>query len=103
VGCSGTGYIGSFTSLALLEHGYDVVIIDSLYNSSIVALDRIELICGKRPAFYKIDVTDDAALDDVFAKHPAIDSVIHFAALKVGAIGLEVLSYFRQSSCGALC
>ncbi|KPM35456.1 Bifunctional protein GAL10 [Neonectria ditissima] len=79
---SGTGYIGSFTSLALLEHGYDVVIVDSLYNSSEVALDRIELLCGRRPIFYKVDVTDEAGLNDVFAKHPAIDSVIHFAALK---------------------
>ncbi|PHH74527.1 hypothetical protein CDD80_3010 [Ophiocordyceps camponoti-rufipedis] len=78
----GTGYIGSFTTLALLQHGYDVVIVDSLYNSSEVALDRIELLCGRRPAFYNVDVTDEKGLDQVFAKHPAIDSVIHFAALK---------------------
>lgn len=81
--CSGTGYIGSFTALALLENGYEVIIVDNLYNSSKVAVDRIELICGKRPHFYEIDVTNEAALDDVFAKHPEIDSVIHFAALKV--------------------
>ena len=80
---SGTGYIGSFTTLALLEHGYHVVIVDSLYNSSEVALDRIELLCGKRPDFYKVDITDEEALDKVFAAHPNIDSVIHFAALKV--------------------
>jgi UDP-glucose 4-epimerase len=83
VACSGTGYIGSFTSLVLLENDYDVVIVDNLYNSSKVALDRIELICGRRPVFYEVDITDEPALDDVFAKHPAIDSVIHFAALKV--------------------
>lgn len=79
---SGTGYIGSFTSLALLENGYDVVIVDNLYNSSEVALDRIELICGKRPKFYKADITDKEALDKIFKENPAIDSVIHFAALK---------------------
>jgi UDP-glucose 4-epimerase len=82
VACSGTGYIGSFTTLALLENGYDVIVVDNLYNSSKVALDRIELICGKRPAFYQVDITDEAGLDEVFAKHPEIDSVIHFAALK---------------------
>jgi len=60
-----------------------VVIVDNLYNSSEVALDRIELICGKRPVFHKADVTDEAALEKVFAAHPEIDSVIHFAALKV--------------------
>lgn len=56
---------------------------DNLYNSSKVAVDRIELICGKRPVFYEVDVTDETALDHVLAKHPEIDSVIHFAALKV--------------------
>lgn len=83
VDCSGTGYIGSFTSLALLQHGYEVIIVDNLYNSSEVALDRIELICGKRPKFHKADVTNEDELDKVFAAYPAIDSVIHFAALKV--------------------
>lgn len=77
------GYIGSFTTLALLENGYEVVIVDNLYNASVVALDRIELICGKRPIFYEVDVTNEEALDKVFAAHPEIDSVIHFAALKV--------------------
>lgn len=80
---SGTGYIGSFTTLALLQHGYKVVIVDSLYNSSKVVLDRIETLCGKRPDFYQVDITDEAALEKVFAAHPKIDSVIHFAALKV--------------------
>ncbi|KAL2760319.1 hypothetical protein ACRALDRAFT_1059837 [Sodiomyces alcalophilus JCM 7366] len=101
--CGGTGYIGSFTALALLEHGYDVVIIDSLYNSSKVAIDRIELICGKRPAFYQLDVTDEDALDQVFKKHPAIDSVIHFAALKaVGESGEIPLEYYRVNVGGTV-
>ncbi len=59
-----------------------MVIVDNLYNSSKVAVDRIELICGRRPVFYEADVTDEAALDKIFAAHPNIDSVIHFAALK---------------------
>src|ERR1700727_1922988 len=79
----GTGYIGSFTSLALLENDYQVVIVDSLYNSSVVVLDRIELLCGKRPDFYKVDITDEERLTKVFAAHPSIDSSLHFAALKV--------------------
>jgi len=77
------GYIGSFTVIALLETGYEVVIVDDLYNASEESINRIELIIGKRPAFYKVDITDEAALEDVFKKHPKIDSVIHFAALKV--------------------
>jgi UDP-glucose 4-epimerase len=84
----GAGYIGSFTALALLEAGYKVVIVDNLYNASKVVLDRIELICGKRPEFHCADITDEKALDDVFGQYDlegssSIDCVVHFAALKV--------------------
>jgi UDP-glucose 4-epimerase len=80
---SGTGYIGSFTALALLEADYKVVIVDNLYNSSKEVINRIELLSGKRPIFYELDITDQVALDKVFEDHPDIDNVIHFAALKV--------------------
>lgn len=80
---SGTGYIGSFTTLALLEAGYKVVVADNLYNSSAEALNRIELICGKKAEFVQLDVTNEKDFDKVFEAHPDIDSVIHFAALKV--------------------
>lgn len=100
---SGTGYIGSFTALTLLQNDYNVVVVDSLYNSSEVALDRIELISGRRPAFHKVDVTDEAALDAVFATHPAIDSVIHFAALKaVGESAAIPLEYYRVNVTGSI-
>lgn len=79
----GTGYIGSHTALALLEADYEVVIVDNLYNSSDEPVKRIEMLCGKKPALYKVDITDQKGLEEVFSKHPAIDSVIHFAALKV--------------------
>jgi hypothetical protein len=91
---SGTGYIGSFTALALLEAGYKVVIVDNLYNSSKEVINRIELICGKKPAFYQLDIQDEAALDKVFKEHPDIDNVIHFAALKVREPQLP-----RKSAC----
>ena len=80
---SGTGYIGSFTTLALLEAGYKVVIADNLYNSSQEVLNRIELISGKRPYFAQVDVRKQEDFDKVFKEHPDIDNVIHFAALKV--------------------
>ncbi|KAL3427225.1 udp-glucose 4-epimerase [Phlyctema vagabunda] len=99
----GTGYIGSFTTLALLDHGYKVIIVDSLYNSSKVSLDRIELLSGKRPDFYQVDITDEAALEKVFAAHPNIDSVIHFAALKaVGESSEKPLEYYRVNVGGTI-
>ncbi|EUC50721.1 hypothetical protein COCMIDRAFT_81185 [Bipolaris oryzae ATCC 44560] len=99
----GTGYIGSFTALALLEADYKVVIVDNLYNSSAEVINRIELICGKRPAFYECDVTDEAALDKVFEENPDIDNVIHFAALKaVGESGEIPLKYYRVNVGGSI-
>ena len=44
----GAGYIGSHTCVELLNAGYDVVIIDNLYNSNQKAVDRIEEITGKK-------------------------------------------------------
>ncbi|OCK83409.1 UDP-glucose 4-epimerase [Lepidopterella palustris CBS 459.81] len=100
----GTGYIGSFTALALLQADYKVVIVDSLYNSSDEVINRIELICGKRPAFYKLDITDEAALDKVFVDHPDIDNVIHFAALKAVGESAEIpLEYYRVNVYGSIC
>lgn len=99
----GTGYIGSFTALALLEAGYEVVIVDNLYNSSQEVINRIELICGKRPSLYQVDITDEAAIDKVLDKHPNIDSVIHFAALKaVGESGEIPLEYYRVNVGGSI-
>ncbi|KAI5362771.1 putative UDP-glucose 4-epimerase, NAD(P)-binding domain, NAD(P)-binding domain superfamily [Septoria linicola] len=100
----GTGYIGSFTALALLEADYKVVIVDNLYNSSDEVLNRIELISGKRPEYEKVDITDEKSLDAVFDKHPDIDNVIHFAALKAVGESSEIpLDYYNVNVYGTLC
>jgi UDP-glucose 4-epimerase len=54
-----------------------------LANSSDEVVNRIGLLSGTKPAFYSLDITNEAALDKVFDEHPDIDNVIHFAALKV--------------------
>ena len=60
------------------------MIVDNLLNASEETLNRIELISGKRPGFFNIDIKKEEEIDRVFEAHPDIDSVIHFAALKVG-------------------
>lgn len=100
----GTGYIGSFTALALLESDYKVVIADNLLNSSEETINRIELICGKRPEFFHVDVKKEDDFDKIFKAHPDIDSVIHFAALKaVGESGEIPLEYYRTNVYGTIC
>lgn len=48
----GAGYIGSHTTLSLLEAGYDVLVLDNLNNSSVESLERITRISGKKPSLY---------------------------------------------------
>lgn len=90
----GAGYIGSHTAVALLEAGYDCVIVDNLDNSSERALDGVEAIAGRRPDFVRADVADRVAMRDVFAGYD-IDGVIHFAGLKaVGESVADPLRYY---------
>ena len=65
----GTGYIGSHTTVELIEAGYDVVAIDNLSNSTADVLDGIARITGRRPTFYEADCNDREAMDRIFAQH----------------------------------
>ena len=91
----GAGYIGSHTALTLLEQGEDIVVADDLSNSSEEALRRVEELAGKSLRFYKLDVADKAALEELFEAED-IESVIHFAGLKaVGESVAQPLRYYR--------
>ncbi len=93
----GAGYIGSHTVVELLEEGKNVIIVDNFSNSNPIVLDRIRKITNKDFKFYKIDTTDEKALDIVF-KENKIESVIHFAAYKsVGASVSNPLEYYTNN------
>ena len=94
----GTGYIGSHTTVELMQQGYDVTIVDNLSNSNIDVLDGIEEIVGRRPDFANIDCGNYVDLDAVFKKYPDIVGVIHFAASKaVGESVEKPLLYYRNN------
>ncbi|KWF23614.1 UDP-glucose 4-epimerase GalE [Burkholderia ubonensis] len=98
----GAGYIGSHTAVELLDHGYDVVIVDNLVNSKAESVRRVTQITGKTPAFHQVDVCDEAALGKVFDAHP-ITGAIHFAALKaVGESVAKPLEYYQNNIGGLL-
>ncbi|NOX08340.1 MAG: UDP-glucose 4-epimerase GalE [Gammaproteobacteria bacterium] len=93
----GAGYIGSHTCVELLQKGYDVVVVDNLSNSSLLALDRVQKITEKNLDFYEIDIRDRLGLDKVFAEHK-IDAVIHFAGLKAVGESVEMpLEYYNNN------
>ena len=64
----GTGYIGSHTAVDLIEEGYEVIIIDNLYNSDAVVADRIGTITGIRPELEVFDLCDGSRLNEFFAE-----------------------------------
>ena len=98
----GAGFIGSHTCVELLEAGYDVVVVDNLYNSSRKSLDRVEQITGKKPVFYEADILDREALNRIFEKEQ-IESVIHFAGLKaVGESVSKPIEYYYNNIAGTL-
>ena len=98
----GAGFIGSHTCVELLNAGYDVVVVDNLYNASKKALDRVEQITGKKVTFYEADILDRDALNAIFDKEQ-IDSVIHFAGYKaVGESVRKPIEYYYNNITGTL-
>ena len=98
----GTGYIGSHTVIELINDGYEVDIIDNLFNSKITVLDQIEKITGKRPTFFQADLLDEAKLDEIF-RDGHYDTVIHFAGLKaVGESVEKPLEYYHNNITGTV-
>ena len=78
----GAGYIGSHTCVALLQVGFNVVVVDNLANSKRESLNRVRQIAGRPLMFHEIDLLDQDSLDQIFCES-SIDAVIHFAGLKV--------------------
>jgi UDP-glucose 4-epimerase len=98
----GTGFIGSHTTIELIKLGYEVEIMDNLFNSKITVLDKIEKISGVKPKFYKVDLLDKEGMDDVFSEGQ-YDLVIHFAGLKaVGESVEKPLKYYENNVCGTI-
>lgn len=99
----GTGYIGSHTTVELMQQGYDVTIVDNLSNSSIDVIDGIAAIVGKKPEFANIDCTNFVDMDGVFRLYPDIVGVIHFAASKAVGESVEKPLLYYRNNLGSLC
>ncbi len=98
----GAGFIGSHTSVELLEAGYDIVIVDNFSNSKPEALNRIKKITGKDFKFYEADLLDLDAMNKIFSENE-IDAVIHFAGLKaVGESVEKPVEYYHNNITGTL-
>lgn len=98
----GAGYIGSHACVALLQAGFNVVVVDNLSNSHPLALERVQEITGKPLVFEQSDIRDRSALDSLFARY-AITAVMHFAGLKaVGESCQKPLFYYENNVSGTV-
>ena len=95
----GAGYIGTHLLVELIstEKNFNIIVVDSLVNSSREAIKRVEQITNKTVPFYEFDLRDKEKLDSIFYKH-SITSVIHLAGLKaVGESTAKPLLYYRNN------
>lgn len=93
----GAGFIGTHTTVELINAGYEVIIADNLSNSDISGVEGVEKILGKKMIFENVDCCDKAQFRKIFEKYQ-FNSVIHFAAFKaVGESVAEPLKYFNNN------
>lgn len=98
----GTGYIGSHTIIELYNKGYEIDVLDNLYNSKVTVLDKIKEIVGKRPLFHEIDLLEYDKMDKLFEDNK-YDLVMHFAGLKaVGESVEKPLKYYENNVGGTI-
>lgn len=96
----GAGYVGSHACVALIQAGFEVLVLDNLSNSTVAVMDRVARICGMRPAFIEGDIRDGALLRRVLGEY-RVDAVIHFAGLKaVGESVEQPLHYYGNNVVG---
>lgn len=87
----GAGYIGSITAAELIAAGHKVVVLDNLYQGHIQAVPP-------EAAFVQVDLADREALAGVFAAHPDIDGIMHFASYTLVGESMErPLLYLRDN------
>lgn len=98
----GAGFIGSHAAVALMDAGYDIVVVDNLANSQMESIRRIKELTGKEFLFYDVDLLDAERLDKIFASH-SIDAVMHFAGYKAVGESVELpLAYYHNNITGTV-
>ena len=110
----GCGFIGSHTCLSLLKNFYNLIVIDSLVNSSPISLERVKIILSKeniknpKILYKKGDIRNEKFLENIFSEAfqegSKIDAVIHFAGLKAveESVNNPIL-YWDANVSGSIC
>lgn len=93
--CGGAGYIGSHTVKSLVDHEYDVVVLDNLSTGHREAVPD-------EAVLEVADIRDKKALERIFMRHD-IECVMHFCAHSLVGVSMEKpLEYFENNVSGTL-
>ena len=93
----GAGFIGSHTVVALLENGFQPIIIDDYRNSEPFIIDNLCKLTGEKISHYSFDFGNTKELTKVFEKENP-SGIIHFAADKsVNESVSNPLKYFQNN------
>ena len=98
----GLGYIGSHTSVELIQQGFEIIIVDDLSNSSIKVLDGIKKITGVSPEFVKLNLRDKKEVNRLFEACPDLSGIIHFAACKAVGESIDQPLKYYENNIGSL-
>ncbi len=98
----GAGFVGSHVCVDLVAAGEEVLVLDDFSNSSPLAVQATEHVAGEPITTLQVDMTDAAAMADVFAGRQ-VDMVVHCAGLKaVGESVEQPLRYWQVNVGGTL-
>ncbi|WP_374519668.1 UDP-glucose 4-epimerase GalE [Hydrogenophaga sp.] len=98
----GAGYIGSHTAVALVEAGFQPIVLDNFSNSHPAVMERLARITGTTITLERGDVLDTPWVESVLRQHRPV-GVVHFAADKaVGESVAQPLKYFHHNIGGAV-
>jgi UDP-glucose 4-epimerase len=98
----GAGYIGSHVCIALLDADFDVIVVDNLSNSNEAPLERVRSICGRSPAFSRVDVRNEQVIFEIL-RAGGVTAVIHLAGLKaVAESTVDPMAYYDNNVLGTM-
>lgn len=98
----GAGYIGTHTTVELINSGYEVIILDNFCNSNKIAIQRVEQITKNNIHYINADIRDYTSLCEVFENNN-IEGVIHFAGLKSVNESIEdPIGYYDNNIAGTI-
>lgn len=98
----GGGFIGSHLCVALVQHGFEPVVVDNFCASDRRILQRAQQIAGRDFAVHELDCRDGARLRALLRSEGELFGVIHLAAHKSVGVSVQQPREYYDNNIGSL-